>query len=241
MKPLNVETTTDLEVWRAETALTKEPGTVKWIQAQTQPGDVFYDIGANIGIYALMAAEYVGDEGQVYAFEPHVPNAKSLLNNITLNPGGARIQVVTSALHNENGFFPFNYSKLKAGSSGHQLATTTGEYGRVFVPVATELKHSVTIEWLIRHQVIRPATLIKLDVDGNEILILQGMEGWIERSALRSIQVEVHPVDEVRVTQFMERHGFRLIQRHYTAYGQAALEQGYNVETIPANAVFCRV
>lgn len=241
MKPLNMSVGSQLEQWRAETALTKEPGTVRWIEAQVQPGDVFYDIGANVGIYTMMAAQLVGDEGHVYAFEPHVVNARSLVKNLSLNVDGPRVSVITSALHDQTGFFPFNYRKVGAGSSGHQLGHTMGELGDEFVPQVTEIKHSVTVEWLVRKKIIRPATLIKLDVDGNELLILKGMEGWLPTAPLRSIQVEVHPKDDVQICQFMQRYDFRLVERHYTHFGQEAIDSGIAPEKVAHNAVFIKV
>jgi hypothetical protein len=57
----------------------KEPGTCEWIDREVKPGDVFYDIGANIGVYSIMAARRVGETGRVFAFEPHSGNFSRLL------------------------------------------------------------------------------------------------------------------------------------------------------------------
>jgi len=68
---------TPVEVWRAKTLPVKEAGTIQWIAGRVQSGDVFYDIGANIGLYTLVAGKRVGPAGMVYAFEPHVKNVDS--------------------------------------------------------------------------------------------------------------------------------------------------------------------
>ncbi len=70
---------TPFEMWRARTLLEKEEGTVRWIRNSVRDGEVFYDIGANIGLYTLLAGYRVGAVGGVYAFEPHVANVQSLL------------------------------------------------------------------------------------------------------------------------------------------------------------------
>lgn len=239
MKPLNMEVTNRLEQWRAETALTKEPGTLKWLEANVRAGDVVYDIGANVGIYTMMACQLVNDSGRVYAFEPHIPTAKALLTNLSVNAWGNRATVITSALHSEQGFFPFHYSNLKSGSSGHQVKEPVDEFGRPFTPAATELKQCTTVDYLLRKKAIEPANLIKLDVDGNEFEVLKGMEGWLQAApGLRSIQVEVHEIDEIRVRTIMERYGFHLTERHYTQYGQEALNQGFDPKRISHNAVY---
>src|SRR5678815_6110374 len=99
----------DIEVMRAQTLLTKEPGTIAWLEKHLRPDDVFYDIGANIGCYTLFAASRI-TTGHVYAFEPNVVNARSLMRNVEVNKLEARVTVVTVALYSASGWFPFPYS-----------------------------------------------------------------------------------------------------------------------------------
>ena len=224
-----------VEEWRAETLFTKEEGTVQWLLAECKPGEVFYDIGANIGLYTVVAATH---GATVYAFEPHVGNAQSLLQNIHLNECD-QVRVITSALHWTSGYIPFHYASQKPGSSGSQLGHTQSETGQEFIPVATELKYAVTVDELLNRQVIQPATLVKLDVDGNELMILRGMVGLLTRQPPRSIQVEVHPVDRMAILDFMEDHGYTLSARHYTAIGKRHLADGVPPDEITHNAIFC--
>ena len=69
-------------LWRAETLLDKEPATIRWIDTFS-PGEVLWDIGANIGIYSLYAGVVKGVE--VLAFEPASFNHALLCDNIRLN------------------------------------------------------------------------------------------------------------------------------------------------------------
>jgi FkbM family methyltransferase len=73
------------EMSRCMNLLTKEEGTCKRIRETVRPGEVFYDVGANIGIYTIMAGRQVGAGGQVLAFEPHSPTFACLLKNIMAN------------------------------------------------------------------------------------------------------------------------------------------------------------
>jgi len=241
MADVRVSIESQYEAWRWEKALTKEPGTIRWLNTFVQPGDVFYDIGANVGVYTVIAAQLVGPEGQVYAFEPHVANARSLLHNLSLNEWGKRVRVITSALHHTTGYLVFNYRKLKAGTSGHQLGHTTGELGETFEPMAMELKHSTTVDDLLDQGVIHPANLVKLDVDGNEWMIIQGMNSLLHNRPPRSLQVELHPQDEVQTIQSLQSHGYTLTERHYTEMGQAAIDGGVPPDKVAHNGVFCRV
>ena len=68
---------------RAVTLFTKEPETIAWIDDRVLPGDVFYDIGANIGVFSLYSAKV--KKATVIAFEPHAKNYGILNENIFLN------------------------------------------------------------------------------------------------------------------------------------------------------------
>lgn len=61
----------NLSLWRAETLLTKEPETIEWINSFGE-GCVFWDIGANVGIYSMYAA--LKTKANVLAFEPAASN-----------------------------------------------------------------------------------------------------------------------------------------------------------------------
>ena len=71
-----------LPVFRAETLLTKEPETIEWIDG-FEENSVFWDIGANVGVYSLYAGLKKGVA--VVAFEPATPNLYALNRNIEIN------------------------------------------------------------------------------------------------------------------------------------------------------------
>jgi len=55
------------------------------VRSQLKPGDIFWDIGANFGLYSIIASTIVGPEGQVLAIEPDPRNIKRLRRNIYFN------------------------------------------------------------------------------------------------------------------------------------------------------------
>lgn len=69
--------------------VTYEPACTQLLQQHLRPGDVFFDVGANIGIFSVIAAHLVGMEGQVHAFEPDPQNIPWLWANVHLNAPNA--------------------------------------------------------------------------------------------------------------------------------------------------------
>jgi hypothetical protein len=102
--------TTRSEFKRCATMFIKEPQTCEWIKSEVKAGQVFYDIGANIGIYSILAAKYVGGVGRVYAFEPHNANFSRLLDNIAANGLGEIVVPCNLALYSRDEFFALRLS-----------------------------------------------------------------------------------------------------------------------------------
>lgn len=227
------------EVARAQSYLTKEPGTIEWLEG-IQPGETVYDIGANIGLYTLAAALHVGPEGMVYAFEPHVANAASLLRNVQCNGMGDRVRVLTCAVGSHEGLWPFHYASKRAGSSGSQLGSPVDEHGKTFAPAATELKWVTTLDWLVNDGQVQHPNRVKIDVDGQEPAILRGAHALLRSGTVRSLQVEVHGQTRETLRTELRRAGYALQRIHYTANGQAAIAKGADPLLLAHNEVFSR-
>jgi FkbM family methyltransferase len=229
---------TTMETWRAMTLLVKEEGTVRFITAEVKPGDVFYDIGANVGPYTLMAAKRVRPNGAVYAFEPHAPNFHSLMENVRLNELGDVVKVMSSALYDREGFFDFNYYESDAGTSMSQLGDNRDDRDRAFRPVFTERKHGTTIDKLIQDRVIDRASLIKMDVDGNELLILKGMKTLLDQAPPRAILIEINLRHKDELYHFLRQHGFEEVDRQYGLRGERAIAAGVDSRSLNYNGLF---
>ena len=230
------------EFKRASTLFQKEEGTIAWLRAVLRPGDAFCDIGANIGLYSVVAGDVVGEAGEVAAFEPHPANAMSLMQNIALNGLVERTKVISAALSDNTGFFDFNIREAIAGSSMSQLGQTIDGNGEAFVPVLRECKAAFTLDDLVGQGVVRSPDAVKIDVDGNELLVLAGMKGIMESDARpRSVQVEVNHRYEAELDDFMQGLGYRLTDRHYTSIGKRKIAKGADPISVAHNAVYSAI
>ena len=152
-----------------------EPDLQAVLVDRVHPGDVVYDVGANVGYFTLLAARLATPAGHVYAFEPIVANIRSLRRNLELNDV-RHATVVESAVGDDCA--PVRMS-LGATNADSHLA----EDGPQLVPSTT-----VDVFVCAGH---RPPTLVKIDVEGAENLVLKGMRDTL--SAHRPVVVcEVH-------------------------------------------------
>ncbi|MGJ0510261.1 MAG: FkbM family methyltransferase [Methylocystis sp.] len=196
----------DMQAARALSLWIKEAGTMEWLDQNLRHGDRFLDIGANIGIYSIAAAHRIGPTGKVYSAEPHKFNVCSLLNNILRNGFEDRIRVLTVPLTSEKCATEFNYSSIIPASTGSQLGSTMrdGRQGNYFIPVLTELSIALSLDEVIELKLIDHPDLIKIDVDGIELKILQGMKHLLTSSHRpRSIQVELNIGEQEDVIDFL--------------------------------------
>jgi FkbM family methyltransferase len=142
--------------------------------------DVFWDVGANLGIYSLLAASC--SKVNVVAFEPNPTTVISLRKNIELNKK-ANIKVLTVALSNSKGRARFN-------PEGVQLS-----HGRAHL-VTEEIGETIEVETISGDKLIENGTaprpdIIKIDVEGAEHLVIKGMSKAL--SNCRELFCEVHP------------------------------------------------
>jgi FkbM family methyltransferase len=224
---------------RAATLFVKEQGTVQWLSANIRPGDIVLDIGANVGMYSILAAALAGPTGHVFAVEPHIVNAAALLENVAANGFGDRVSVLTVALGPRIEFESFNYRDWEIGSAFSQLGGVMGEGGQEFQPVAREWKPSITVDGLVAKNAIRSPSIVKLDVDGLEAGVLAGMTGVLRSASRpRSVQVEISPRARAEIESLMASHGYRVEARHHTTAGKKHIRGGRSELELDHNAVF---
>ncbi len=150
-----------------------EPGTTNTLQKLVKPGDIVFDIGANIGAHTLGLAQSVGPSGRVYAFEPADFAFAKLLRNLALNPElEARTnpeQLLLAATPSQKAEREIYASwPLEKDDSVHPK-----HRGRL---VSTAHARVDTLDVFVARQGIVRLNLIKMDVDGHELPVLQG--GW---------------------------------------------------------------
>lgn len=150
-------------------------------------GQVFLDIGANIGFYTLFAAQRVGPKGRVFAFEPDPMTFESLERSVALN-GFRWARCVNVALSNRSGEIPFHtVSDGSAHSLVPEIESRAHRYsGKVSVRV-TRLD-DLNREGLLDTQRI---DLLKIDVEGEEERTVGGMLETLERFSYPRVWAEV--------------------------------------------------
>lgn len=138
-------------------------------------GNIFYDIGANVGFFTTLAAKLVGPSGQVYAFEPFPGNAACVRHNLKLN-GFSHVTILEKAVAESPGTGQLLLGKYCGGYtlSDKESASGAGTEGAIAVDL-------VSIDELVEQGAIAPPTAIKIDVEGFEIEVLRGMSQTLQQ------------------------------------------------------------
>jgi FkbM family methyltransferase len=214
---LHVNSDTEYEVRLHSCA--KEPETIEWIES-FKAGDVFYDVGANVGAYSLVAAKQHAGAVRVYAFEPSFANFAQLSRNVMLNGLANSVVPLQLALSDVTGLQTFNYQNLEPGGALHTLGAPVDYKGDLFAPIATQQVPSYRIDDLISQLGLPQPTHLKLDVDGIESAILSGAAATLANPALKSILVEIETGDEeaATITATLKTKGLRLRSKHPYVY-----------------------
>jgi FkbM family methyltransferase len=170
-------------------------------------GDVFFDIGANIGVYSLVAAKQPGGPARVFSFEASYASIASLCSNIVLNQAAGQITPMPVALSDTTGMNVFSLRDVEPGAARHALGSEAPEDGPA---VFQQPIMMFRLDDLIDQFRLPPPNHIKLDVDGGELAVLEGAARTLALPALRSILVEVSTSLSAAVTSALEKHGLTL-------------------------------
>jgi FkbM family methyltransferase len=196
---IRINVTTEMEEFRVRTYATKEPETLGWLDARLLSGDVFMDVGANVGLYSLYAA--TRQPGcRVFAFEPESQNFAGLCRNIVLNPV-SNVTPSNIALGAREAFDLLYVGDFQAGAALHAL----GEGERSFDAVLKQGVLALPLDALISRYGVPSPQLIKIDVDGTEEAILAGASAALASSKCRSVLVELNYGEEADVATLVQR------------------------------------
>lgn len=195
-------------VWRAETFLTEEPGTVDWLD-ELGPEDVLYDVGANVGLYSIYAAKFA--RCRVFAFEPEAQNYALLAANISMNELGGLCLASNLAVAGSTGMGKLRVRYLTKGGAYNLFrfgdepipatVRATLDYERGF----DQLMLGVSLDDLVGVHGLPQPTRIKIDVDGIEPEIIDG--GLKAIAGARSLLIELNaksPADAAVASKLAE-------------------------------------
>ena len=181
----------------------------KQLMLACRQGDVVWDVGANVGLYTVSFADWVGPSGKVFAFEPDAMNLPKLRSACG---GRSNIEVCAFGLSDKTERRTF----LGDGGDG----TTS----RVLQPGEPVPRGAVEVELQTGDDALQGAKaqfpdIIKVDVEGHELSVLKGLQGALSDTRLRNVFVEVHfgildrsgrADDPKRIEEILKRSGFKL-------------------------------
>jgi FkbM family methyltransferase len=168
-----------------------DPNEMTFMERYLRAGDSVVDVGANIGVYTLLVARLVGRSGRVFAFEPTPQTFRRLQENLTLN----HAEWVTAqqvAVSDRRGTMTF---------------TTDRDTGNCFTFDASYAGHSISVPVTTLDEVLGETrcSLVKVDAEGAEPLILSGARRALAEHRLSVLQLEL-------VERFVKRAGSSVYQ-----------------------------
>lgn len=185
-----------------------EPHVAATLDRLLGPGDVFVDVGANVGYHTFRAAARVGADGRVVAVEANPENARLIAHTIAVN-SLTNVELVPLALAGGRGYVNFG---THVGSNGGFLpdgANTTGSGRSTIVP-------TMALDDLGLDRV----SVVKIDVEGAEAIVLDGARATIERHR------------PTLVMEFSQEMTERVSARSSEAHLQRLVDAGYSIAII---------
>ena len=143
-----------------------EPHVRQMVRDRVEKGDVVVDVGANVGCIALLAARLAGPDGCVVAVEPSPDNVQMLYAGMVLN-AAHNVRVLPYAASDRNGV-----ASITGGSNTHLVEPRRPGAAVVY---AQTVVLDEALAWLPR------LDLVKMDIEGHELLAFDGCRGLIER------------------------------------------------------------
>lgn len=201
---------------RADNSCSEEPETVQWIEDYIKPGDVLYDIGANVGVYSLIAAKYCKGKARVFSFEPSFLTFSSLCENVFLNNCQDSIMPLHIALSDKTIRGKFHYASLIPGDSMHVFGKPLDINKQPHKSVLSLECQSYKLDDLVGVLNFDMPNHIKLDVDGIELEIMQGAKEILKREELKTLLIEVNEIipEAQAIVDLLSESGFVLSVKH---------------------------
>jgi FkbM family methyltransferase len=175
-----------------------------------RPGDVVYDAGANLGLYARFLVGALGAR-EVIAFEPVAENRALLAANLALGGIAERVRVLPIALGDEDAETEFQVDDVQSASGTLSAASggapSVGRQNLGLGPLTTTVTCR-RLDTAIAEHDLPPPDVIKIDVEGAEALLLRGAANTLRERSPRLL-VELHGAECARtVLRLLDEHGY---------------------------------
>lgn len=145
---------------------------IAFVERYLKPGDVFIDVGANIGLYSLVASDLVGPAGKVFAFEPLQKNHLALQKHLQLN-NLQNVVLEKLAVSDRAGSIQLHLNE-QDGNNGMATAFSDTYTFSETVPM-------VALDEYFNDQPAQKVSLIKIDIEGGEFPALKGMKLLLQK------------------------------------------------------------
>jgi FkbM family methyltransferase len=183
---------------RVDRLFNKEPETIAWINSMNQSA-IFYDIGANIGLYTIYAA--VKRQCSTYSFEPHAANFKSVIENVEANKL-KNSYAYPVAINKNFGLSSMAVKNLYAGVADNVVDSSSEIYHGVV---------SISLDDVVGKNILPQPDYIKVDVDGFERNVFEGSQQVFKNA--KSILIEIDQKD-IQLVDDIKNLGFLLESEH---------------------------
>ncbi|OGU40308.1 MAG: hypothetical protein A2X61_10850 [Ignavibacteria bacterium GWB2_35_12] len=209
--------------------------TIRFIKKTLKKGDIVIDIGANVGYLSLTFAQIIGDLGKVYGFEPEKRNFEIFNENIKLN-GFKNIHPYKLAVSDNNKIIKLYLSKNE-NQGIHSTLLHTDTLSENF----EEIEAIILDDFVIQNKIYK-IDLVKIDVEGAEIDVVNGMKN-ILRDKKPVLILEL--VSELQKLKNMTTSDFKKMMHNEFNYSSYIInEKGFlnkvsiDIEHISDNVVF---
>jgi FkbM family methyltransferase len=207
-----------------------DPAHQRFIRNWVKPDAVVWDIGGNLGLFALPAA-LKASSGQVYVVEPDVELAANLCRSLRLRQNKKlNVSVLCLAVSDSTGVASFQVAKFSRAMNKLEAA---GRWHDDSV-IADEVRPVAVMTVDVLAKTLRPPTAIKIDVEGAEMAVLEGAAATI--SAFRpAILVEGHRALWEAMTAFFARHRYVMLDGE-SDRPSPVLRPAWNTVAVPQEA-----
>lgn len=199
-------------------------GKASCLQQLLQPGEVVWDIGAHRGFTVLVESRSVGPQGRVVAFEPNPESRRLLERHVRWNLA-SNVTVFPWAMGRHDGTTTFGWERRNPDAAtlpalekrSSSLACHLGGEGHT-----VEVRH---VDGLIARGIAPAPTLMKIDVEGADLDVLEGASGLLAREPRLAIVLATHtPALHDACCERLRRDGFEVVEAANVATGK---QQGW--------------
>ncbi len=193
------------------------------------PGDVVWDIGANLGLFTFPAAARAGVNGAVYALEADSRHVELMHRTRSdLNRDYAPVTILCAAAADLHSLV--NLNVVSKGHSRNFLDSVGGNDPGDIAEIKTVV--SLPADWLLEHW--RPPAFVKVDIEGAEMLFLKGASKLL-KNVKPLIYIEVNDENQEAATLFLHDAGYLLFSPDEVEREKALPRCGFNTMAVPTS------